>query len=143
GGPILANQLKRDISLLGTAISGRERRRAHQAALRLSQDDLDQRREPQPQVEVVLRLRFTPLPSIERARFALWQRQTAVDAHDGNAGAVSGDVASLSWTWARVRATVTPAIATTVDTRLRAAQAAAGRDDPGAAARAVGMIRLG
>ncbi len=131
GGPILANQLKRDISLLGTAISGRERRRAHQAALRLSQDDLD------------LRLRFTPLPSIERARFALWQRQTAVDAHDGNAGAVSGDVASLSWTWARVRATVTPAIATTVDTRLRTAQAAAGRDDPGAAARAVGMIRLG
>ncbi|HEY3005245.1 MAG TPA: hypothetical protein VGJ44_23060 [Kribbellaceae bacterium] len=124
GGSLLDRQMGRDIALLGRAIGNPEAARA--AALRVAQNELDQR------------LRYVPLATIERARFELWRRQTAVDARAGDAASVSGDVASLRWTWDRVRPAVSAAVARRVDGRLRTAAHAG----PRTAARIVAAVRL-
>lgn len=106
---VLGVQTRRDLDALGRAITARASGPARDAALRVAQDDLD------------LRLRHLPLPAIERARFDLWRRQTAVDAAHRDSAGVAGDIATLRWTWPRVRPTVPPATAAKIDALLQSA----------------------
>ncbi|MFI7066052.1 hypothetical protein ACIBL3_34000 [Kribbella sp. NPDC050124] len=130
GRSLLDTQMSRDVAALGRAIAAADSGATRDAALRVAQNELD------------LRMRYQSLPTIERNRFGLWLRQVAVDAKADDHAAVAGDVASLSWTWHRVRPTVDPAVAGRVEARLAAAQAAAARQQPAAAAAIAATIRL-
>src|SRR5919197_1537133 len=119
---ILDKQMSRDVDTLAEAVASRATAEAHQAALRVAQNDLD------------LRLRYRPVSEIELGRLGLWARQLVVDAAAGDRGAVAGDAATLGLIWLRVRHTVDPATAATVETRLRDVRAAADRRDIAGAA---------
>ena len=125
GRTLLDAQLRRDVATLGRAIAARTTDEAREAALRVAQDELD------------LRLRYLPLATVERARFELWRRQTAVDARHQDAAAVAGDVATLRWTWDRLRGSADAPTARRIDTELRAAA----RADLPTAARIVEVMR--
>jgi hypothetical protein len=103
---LLEKQTSRDIGLLADAVAARDAGRAHQAALRVAQDNLD------------LQVRHRPVASMDSARMLLWARQLGIDADAADAGSVAGDAACLEWTWDRVRPTVDQAKATGIDTRL-------------------------
>lgn len=130
GTTLLDRQMARDLGTLGKAIANRGSGPARQAVLRVAQNDLD------------LRLRYLPLATVERARFDLWIRQIAVDADEGDAGSVIGDATTLKWTWDRIRPTLGPSVAKSVDGQVKAVQAAANRKDLKGAARTAAAIRL-
>jgi hypothetical protein len=121
---LLVRQMSRDLGALERAVAARNPAAAHQAALRVAQNDLD------------LQLRFQPLVRIDLGRLRLWARQVLVDAADSNAGAVAGDVAALELIRDRVRHTLDPAPAVRVDGLLRDLRAAADGKDLAAAAKA-------
>src|ERR671931_856172 len=123
--PLLERQTSRDVDLLARAVAARTPSQAHQAALRVAQDDLD------------LRLRHRPLAEVELARLDLWGRQLLVDAVASDRGAVAGDATTMQLIWQRVRHGADPAAAARVDARLRDLRAAAGNRDVAAAAGAV------
>ncbi|MCW8381947.1 hypothetical protein [Streptomyces justiciae] len=80
---LLERQLTRDVGALeGDDPAG--------AALRVAQDVTD------------LRLRYEGVRKVDRERFAVWARQLGIDARDGDAGAVAGDVSSLELVWERL-----------------------------------------
>jgi len=81
---LLERQMTRDLDALGGA-------GARDAALRVAENTSD------------LRLRYESVPTVDRARLALWARQLRVDAKVGDVGAVAGDVTSLELVWERVR----------------------------------------
>jgi hypothetical protein len=121
---LLDKQVTRDIEALTRAVAAREADEAHQAALRVAQNDLD------------LRLRHQPVVTVDRARLDLWARQVLVDAAAKDPGSVAGDVAAVELTHDRVRATLDPAVAERVDAQIRALRRAADRKDVAAAATA-------
>jgi len=121
---MLDKQMSRDVDTLASAVAARDVTEAHQAALRVAQDDLD------------LRLRHQPVTAIDRARLDLWARQILVDAADDDPGAVAGDVTTLGWTWDRVRHTADPAGGGRFDAQLRGVRSAAEKKDVAATARA-------
>jgi hypothetical protein len=89
--PLLRRQMDRDIASLTAAIARRDAAKARGAALRVAQNELD------------LRSRYQPVTRTDQARMRLWARQVVIDAAARDAGAVSGDVEALKWTWDRVR----------------------------------------
>jgi hypothetical protein len=103
---LLRKQMGRDIGALEAAVVSRKPGEARHAALRVVQNDLD------------LRERYESLAAVERARVNLWARQIVVDAAAKDVGSVAGDVATLEWTWQRVRHTVTADAAARVDSQL-------------------------
>jgi hypothetical protein len=121
---LLQKQMSRDIDALARAVAARNPQAAHQAALRVAQNDLD------------LRLRYQPVVKTDLARLQLWARQLLVDAADKNPGAVAGDVATLELIRDRVRHTLHPATATRLDTQLRDLGDAADNKDVAATAKA-------
>ena len=121
---LLQKQMSRDIDALARAVAARNPQAAHQAALRVAQNDLD------------LRLRYQPVVKTDLARLQLWARQLLVDAADRNPGAVAGDVATLELIRDRVRHTLHPATATRLDTQLRDLGDAADNKDVAATAKA-------
>lgn len=121
---VLERQMRRDIDTLAGALAARKPAEAHQAALRVAQNDLD------------LHLRHQPVVEVDLDRLELWGRQLLVDAAANDAGAVAGDVSTLEWIRERVRRAVDPAIATRIDTQLRDLRAAADHKDIAAAAKA-------
>jgi hypothetical protein len=123
--PMLDKQMTRDINALAAAVAAREPGKAHDAALRVAQNDLD------------LRLRHQSVAKTELARLDLWARQLLVDAADRQAGAVAGDVVTLQLIWDRLRHTADPATAGPVDAQLRTLRGAADKRDPDGAARGV------
>ncbi len=123
-GPILAAQWRADLGTLAGAIAARDADQARETVLRVAQNELD------------LRLRYVPQATVEKARFDLWRRQTAVDARAGDAAGIAGDVATLRWTWDRARVSADQSTAGRIDALLRSAATA----DPCAAARAVAAI---
>jgi hypothetical protein len=128
--PLLEKQVSRDINLLGTAVTGRDPAEAHQAALRIAQDDLD------------LQLRYQPVIKIDQARLGLWARQIPIDAADEEVGAVAGDVTTLKWTWDRVRHAVDPAAAGRIDAQIRGLQSLAAKKNIGAVANAIPALQV-
>jgi hypothetical protein len=120
---LLVRQMDRDLDVLDRAVAARNPAAAHQAALRVAQNDLD----PQ--------LRYQPLAGIDLARLRLWARQVQVDAADSNPGAVAGDVATLELIRDRVRHSLDKATAARLDTALHELRAAADGKDLTAAAR--------
>lgn len=123
--PLLERQMGRDVDLLTPSAAARAPARAHRAALRVAQDDLD------------LRLRYRPVAEVDLARLDLWGRQLLVDAAAKDPGAVAGDATTLQLIWQRVRHAADPATAAGVEARLRDLRAAADRRDLAAAARGV------
>lgn len=122
---ILERQMRRDIDGLAGAVAARRPVQAHQAALRVAQNDLD------------LRLRHQPVDKVDHARLELWARQLLVDAAANDAGAVTGDATTLELIWQRVRHTVDPTKAARLDAQLRDLRAAADNKKVAAAARAI------
>jgi hypothetical protein len=121
---LLVRQMSRDLDALERAVAARNPGTAHQAALRVAQNDLD------------LQLRYQPLVKIDLARLRLWAHQVLVDGADNNPGAVAGDVATLELIRDRVRHALDPATAARVDGPLRDLHAAADGKDLTAAAKA-------
>jgi len=122
---LLVQQMIRDIDTLGRTVAVRNPAAAHQAALRVAQNDLD------------LHLRYQPVVKIDLARLQLWARQLLVDATDNDPGPVAGDVATLELIRDRVRHTLDKATAARLDTQLRDLRAAADNNDVPAAAKAI------
>jgi hypothetical protein len=125
---LLVRQMSRDLDALERAVGARDPAAAHQAALRVAQNDLD------------LQLRYRPLDRIDRARLRLWARQVGVDAADNDTGAVAGDVATLEPIRDRVRHTFDPATAARVDGQLHRLRTAADGRDLTMAARAASAL---
>ncbi|MFG1707369.1 hypothetical protein ACFLIM_29635 [Nonomuraea sp. M3C6] len=121
---LLEKQTNRDVGLLTGTIAARDGGRAQQAALRIAQDNLD------------LQVRHRPVQAIDSARLILWARQIGIDAAAAGAGSVAGDVASLKWTWDRVRPTVDQTRAAGIDTQLSDLQQAADAKDTKTTAKA-------
>jgi hypothetical protein len=124
----LARQMRRDLGTLAAEVAARRPAAAHDAALRVAQNDLD------------LRLRYQPVARVDRERLRLWARQLRVDAAAGDAGAVAGDVTSLEWTRDRVRHALGQATAARLDGQLRTLRGAADRKDLTAAAGGAGAV---
>ena len=120
---LLNSQMSRDLAILGQDLAVRHPAAIRQSALRVAQNNLD------------LRLQFLPLTTIESARFALWKRQIKIDADASDPKAVAGDLATLTWTWSRVRPQVDSATAQRVDNTLKALKSATDRGDLRAAIR--------
>jgi hypothetical protein len=136
--PLLERQMSRDVDLLTRVVAAGAPARAHRAALRVAQDDLD------------LRLRYRPVAEVDLARLDLWGRQLLVDDAAKDPGAVAGDATTLQLIWQRGRHAADPATAARVEAGLRDLRAAADRRDLAAAARgvpallaAVGNVRPG
>jgi len=104
--PRLVAPTTRAVGELRRRVSARDRGRARDAALDVTQAGLD------------LQLRFRPPAEIDRARFALWTQQTIVDAAAGKRAAVSGDVATLEWIRDRIARTLDSVAVTRLDTHL-------------------------
>jgi hypothetical protein len=121
---LLAKQMTRDLGSLARAIDARRPAEAHEAVLRVAQDDTD------------LQSQHRPVAEVDRARFELWARQLGVDAADRDLGAVAGDMATLGWVRDRVRHRLAPATAARLDTQLEGLEAAVTNRDLGAVAKA-------
>jgi hypothetical protein len=121
--PLLDRQTGRDVAALADAVRERSAADARDALLRVAQDELD------------LRLAYGDVATVDRARAALWAGQARMDAAAGDTAGVLGDVAAFEWTWQRVRHRVPDADRAGVEAAARTVRAAAGRDDPRAAAR--------
>ncbi|TXS35330.1 hypothetical protein EAO75_44925 [Streptomyces sp. uw30] len=105
---LLERQMERDLAALEKAGNGAQ---AVDPALRVAQNVTD------------LRLRYEPVPTVDRDRLALWTRQLTIDGKAGNEGAVAGDVTALELAWERVRHETPDAVP--VDTDLKKLRAAA------------------
>jgi hypothetical protein len=99
----LENPMDRALSLLERAVTARARVATSVASIDVAQAALD------------LELPFRPSVRIDIGRFGLWARQVLVDAPRGDAGAVSGDLASLEWTRERFSSALDPVDRTTID----------------------------
>ncbi|MGH3731103.1 MAG: hypothetical protein ACRDTU_20475, partial [Micromonosporaceae bacterium] len=91
---LLRTQTDRDIDVYAKAVAGRDADTARDAALRIAQDHLD------------LVSRYQPVTTTDLARMRLWADQLRYDAAARDKAAVAGDVATLKWTFDRVRGTV-------------------------------------
>ncbi|WP_327581763.1 hypothetical protein OHA25_38155 [Nonomuraea sp. NBC_00507] len=120
---VLQKQTEADIALLGKAVAKRKPRLAHQAALRLAQDELD------------LRLLHQSVPAVDRAKLGMWARQVTVDAADKNMGGVLGDIVVLGLIRDRVRHTLSTADAAFLDRGIRVLRKAAKAKDLAAVSR--------
>ncbi|MFG1664963.1 hypothetical protein [Streptomyces sp. Y7] len=109
---LLERQMERDLAALEKAGSNAQ---AADPALRVAQNVTD------------LRLRYEPVPSVDRDRLALWTRQLTIDGKAGNEGAVAGDVTALELAWERLRHEIPDAVH--VDTDLKKLRSAADRKD--------------
>ncbi|MGH3880836.1 MAG: hypothetical protein ACRDSK_27750 [Actinophytocola sp.] len=89
--PLLTRQMDRDIDTLTTAVSQRDAGGARDAALRVAQNELDVRSRHE---------------AVDPTRVALWARQLVIDAAADDQAAVAGDLASLKWTFDRIRGDV-------------------------------------
>ena len=101
----LGAQLRQALHALATAVGGRNRQTATQAALAVADASLD------------LQLRYRPVVQINLARFQLWARRLLVDAAANNAAAVQGDVTTLAWI--RDRVALDSAAGNGIDDQLR------------------------
>jgi hypothetical protein len=122
---ILNKQMTRDLDTLAGSVSNRAQGKAHDAALRVAQNDID------------LRLRHQSVAAADLARLHLWASQVGVDAADRQPGAVAGDAVVLQRTWDRLRHLAEPAAANAVDTQLQTLRGAAEKKDADAAAKVV------
>ncbi|MFY9578776.1 MAG: hypothetical protein WAQ33_05580 [Gaiellaceae bacterium] len=86
-----------------------------------------------------LQLSYRAPSEIDRARFDLHARELILDAATGDAAAVRGDVATL--TWIRDRVTLGRADARRIDHRLRSLEAAARAGQLGVAIRGAAQLR--
>ncbi|MFF7265087.1 hypothetical protein ACFZCL_33060 [Streptomyces sp. NPDC008159] len=109
---LLERQMERDLDALEKAGSGA---RAVGPALRVAQNVTD------------LRLRYEPVPTVDRDRLGLWARQLTIDAAAEDKGAVAGDVTALEIVWERVRNDTPTSAAVSAD--LKELRAAADRKD--------------
>jgi hypothetical protein len=121
---LLEEQMTRDLGSLTRAVAARRPAEAHQAVLRVAQNDTD------------LKSRHRPVVEVDLARLELWARQLRVDAADRDRDAVAGDVATLGWVRDRVRHSLDPATTARLDTQLEGLRGAARTKDLGAVARA-------
>jgi hypothetical protein len=111
--PLVLSRLDRALSSLASAVRARAAGRTATAAILACQSVLD------------LQLQYRSVTEINRGRFELWAYQTLVDATARDAGAVSGDVATLEWISHRFVSTLKSAEAQELDARLRALRIAA------------------
>jgi hypothetical protein len=119
----------RAIEGLARAVRARQRRKAREAALDVTQATLD------------LRLRYRPPAEIDRARFRLWARRVPVDAAARDRAAVGGDVATLEWIRDRFARALDSVTLTRVDTLLERLRGNVADGDLAAAARTAVALR--
>ena len=110
---MLDTQMSAALVLLVAAVDGRQPAEARQAAIDVARAGLD------------LELRHRPVVEIDLARFDLWARQIQVDVATRDPGAVTGDVATLEWTWERLRHALDDSAVMRIESELRKLRAAA------------------
>ncbi|MBT2675469.1 hypothetical protein J7E95_32660 [Streptomyces sp. ISL-14] len=109
--------MSRDLDTLDEAVDAQDEGETLGDPLRVAQNTSD------------LRLRHEPLRTVDLGRFAMWARQSAIDARAADEGAVAGDVTSLELLWARLKDEAPRAEAAAVRADLREAREAADRKD--------------
>jgi hypothetical protein len=126
--PRLEPVTSRGVRALVRAVDARDARRAQEAALAVTQAALD------------LALRHRPQAEIDRARFEVWTRRLVLDATAKEAGAVSGDLATLEWISDRFVHTLSSVEAITVHGHLLALRTLVNDEDLRGAAREAGRL---
>jgi hypothetical protein len=114
---------------LALGVDARDTTRTRQAAIDVAQPSLD------------LQLRHRPVAEIDLARFDLWAAQLLVDAAEGDAAAVSGDLFTMDYIRDRIAHSLGASDVTRVNTRLEQLQAAVGERDLKASAGAARGLR--
>jgi hypothetical protein len=94
------------LDALATSVDTRDPTPAGTAAIDVAQSALD------------LGLRYRAPSEIDLARFELWARQVAVDAHARDLGGVTGDVTTMKWIRDRFAHALEPVALTRIDVHL-------------------------
>jgi hypothetical protein len=118
----------RALARLVQATAARTGEQARNAALDLALATLD------------LRLRYQPVPEIDRARFEVWAQHARVDAASHRLAGLRADVATLEWIRDRIAHAIDPVTATRIDRRLEELRANVTDRDFKAAARAAAAL---
>jgi hypothetical protein len=115
--PRIEAEVERVLVLLDAAIAAEEPVDTQQLAIDLARLAFD------------LRLRHVPPSEIDRTRFDLWLAQLLVDAADGGAGDVRGDVSTLELVWDRIAHTFSAAEVTSIEAAITSLRSAADASD--------------
>ena len=117
------------LAALKAAVDARDAERSRQAAIDVAQWSLD------------LRMQYRPQTEIDLARMDLWAAQLTLDASEGDAGAVGGDVFTIGYIRDRILNTLDDADVVRVDTEVQQLQVAAADKDLAAASDAAERLR--
>src|SRR5918995_399769 len=109
------------LAALKAAVDARDAERSRQAAIDVAQWSLD------------LRMQYRPQTEIDLARTDLWAAQLTLDASEGDAGAVRGDVFTIGYIRDRILNTLDDADVVRVDTEVQQLQVATADKDLAAA----------
>ena len=117
------------LAALKAAVDARDAERSRQAAIDVAQWSLD------------LRMQYRPQTEIDLARMDLWAAQLTLDASEGDAGAVGGDVFTIGYIRDRILNTLDGADVVRFDSEVQKLQVAVADDDLSAASDAAGRLR--
>src|SRR5918993_4669660 len=117
------------LAALKAAVDARDAERSRQAAIDVAQWSLD------------LRMQYRPQTEIDLARMDLWAAQLTLDASEGDAGAVGGDVFTIGYIRDRILNTLDDADVVRVDTEVQQLQVAGADKDLAAASDAAERLR--
>ena len=117
------------LAALKAAVDARDAERSRQAAIDVAQWSLD------------LRMQYRPQTEIDLARMDLWAAQLTLDASEGDAGAVGGDVFTIGYIRDRILNTLDDADVVRVDTEVQQLQVATADKDLAAASDAAERLR--
>ena len=117
------------LAALKAAVDARDAERSRQAAIDVAQWSLD------------LRMQYRPQTEIDLARMDLWAAQLTLDASEGDAGAVGGDVFTIGYIRDRILNTLDDDDVVRVDTEVQQLQVAAADKELAAASDAAERLR--
>lgn len=117
------------LTALKSAVDAHDAQRTSQAAIDVAQWSLD------------LRLQYRPQNEIDLARMDLWAAQLTLDASEGDAGAVGGDVFTIGYIRDRILNTLDDADVVRIDTEVQQLQVAATDKELAAASDAAERLR--
>ncbi len=126
--PRLDAQMSDALDAVSESVDVEDSAEARQAALDTAQATLD------------IQLRYRPTTEIDLARMGLWARQILVDAYEGEAGSVTGDVTTLVWILDRVAHSLDGDALDSIAMHLDELQAAVEAEDIDAAADAAEQL---
>lgn len=125
-GPVMDKAL----ATLATAVDARDAARARNAAIDVARLSFD------------LQLRYRPVTEIDLARMDLWAAQLIVDEAAGDTDAIGADAFALDYVRDRILDALDEARLVRVNTELGEIQIAVVDEEPAAAAKAAGRLRV-